>query len=87
MKFCGQFNLFFDIINAVIIILPHVLTLVTQLGCKLCQKSLMKLFIHQHLLRAGFTVSISGLYYKTITIVIDAPSVVKSDTPNCSVTY
>ena len=30
---------------------------------------------------------ISGLYYKTITIVIDAPSVVKSDAPNCSVTY
>jgi len=29
----------------------------------------------------------SGLYYKTITIVIDAPSVVKSDAPNCSVTY
>ncbi len=28
-----------------------------------------------------------GLYYKTITIVIDAPSVVKSDAPNCSVTY
>jgi hypothetical protein len=29
----------------------------------------------------------SGLYYKTITIVIDAPSVVKSDAPNCSITY
>jgi hypothetical protein len=29
----------------------------------------------------------SGLYYETITIVIDAPSVVKSDAPNCSVTY
>jgi hypothetical protein len=29
----------------------------------------------------------SGLYYKTITIVIDAPSVFKSDAPNCSVTY
>jgi hypothetical protein len=31
--------------------------------------------------------TLSGLYYKTITIVIDAPSVVKSDAPNCSVTY
>ncbi len=29
----------------------------------------------------------SGLYYKTITIIIDAPSVVKSDAPNCSVTF
>jgi len=29
----------------------------------------------------------SGLYYKTIMIVIDAPSVVKSDAANCSVTY
>jgi len=28
-----------------------------------------------------------GLYYKTIMIVIDAPSVVKSDAPNCSITY
>ena len=29
----------------------------------------------------------SGLYYKTITIVIDAPSVVKSDAPNCNITF
>ncbi len=35
----------------------------------------------------NYLCTISGLYYKTITIVIDAPSVVKSDAPNCSVTY
>ncbi len=28
-----------------------------------------------------------GLYYKTITIIIDAPSVIKSDAPNCSFTF
>jgi hypothetical protein len=32
-------------------------------------------------------ISTSGLYYKTIKIVIDAPSVIKSDAANCSVTY
>ncbi len=30
---------------------------------------------------------ISGLYYKTITIVIDAPSVIKSDATIWSVTF
>jgi hypothetical protein len=39
------------------------------------------------LLEEQFTKASSGLYYKTITIVIDTPSVVKSDAPNCSVTY
>jgi hypothetical protein len=34
----------------------------------------------------GQCASSHGLYYKTITIVINAPSVVKSDAPNCSVT-
>jgi hypothetical protein len=36
---------------------------------------------------ATYEIDSSGLYYKTITIIIDAPSVVKSDAPNCSIIY
>jgi hypothetical protein len=34
-----------------------------------------------------YNVALSGLYYKTITIVIDAPSVVKSDATIWSITF